>query len=229
MKPKTPQSPPREPGVEISHYIGHDIGKQSDPASLCVLERRDRPGSPLPAYLVRYLAQFHLGTSYARVKADVARMAADKRLRHPLLVADNTGVGSPVVDDLREADVPLLAVTITGGEAAASRAPDGTWRVPKKDLVGALQVVLYDRRLTVPAGMPGADVLARQLRDLQVKVTKAANERFEHAAGAKDDLALALALALWAAERSCGALPTQDASDDNRTLVSQAPDGVFWS
>src|SRR5262249_4351216 len=123
---------------------------------------------------------------------------------------------------------PLMAVCLTGGEAAAHKGPNGVWRVPKKDLVGALQVVLGDRRLSVNPKLPGADVLARQLRDLQVKITKSANETFEARAGAKDDLAVALALALWAAERCCGAIPSCD-SEDNYTLISRAPEGVFLS
>jgi hypothetical protein len=143
-------------------------------------------------------------------------------------VADNTGVGSPVVDDLREADVPLLAVTITGGEAAAHRDPAGVWRVPKKHLVGALQVVLYDKRLSVHPQLPGATTLQSQLRDLQLKITKSANETFEARSGAKDDLAIALMLALWAAERACGAIPDV-LSEAARTEMSKAPEGVFLS
>jgi hypothetical protein len=217
----------------LSHYVGLDLGRQADPSSICVLEKadpdpNDRSSDGLPRHAVRYLAQFHLGTSYSKVKAQMAQMMEQRKLRHPLLVADNTGVGSPVVDDLRAADVPLLPVTITGGEAAAARGTDGVWRVPKKHLVGGLQVVLYDKRLAVHPQLPGAGVLQRQLRDLQMKITKAGNETFEARSGAKDDLAVALMLALWAAERACGALPTEP-PEAAYTEISRAPEGVFWS
>ncbi len=86
------------PTIAISHFIGFDIGKRSDPSKLCVLERIDDPARELAAYKVRDLVRWHLGTPYPRVKADVIRMVGHKGLVYPLLVADQTGVGEAIVD-----------------------------------------------------------------------------------------------------------------------------------
>jgi hypothetical protein len=74
--------------------------------------------------------------------------------------------------------------------------------VPKKELVSTLQVLLAARRLQVAPRLAEAPTLVRELLNFQVKVTRAAHEIFgtwredQH-----DDLVLALAVALWYAER----------------------------
>jgi len=70
-----------------------------------------------------------------------------------VLVVDSTGVGAPVVDLLKRAPLEawLTPVTITGGEHQSS-GRDG-WRVPKRDLVTAVQVALERGELRLPVGM----------------------------------------------------------------------------
>ena len=60
------------------------------------------------------------------------------------LVVDATGVGRPVVDMLYASGLNPIAVTITGGDSV--HLTDGIWRVPKRDLVGLLQVLLQPSR-----------------------------------------------------------------------------------
>jgi hypothetical protein len=65
-------------------------------------------------------------------------------------VVDATGVGAPVVDLLRAAGIGerLVAVTITGSDDV-TRGPGGDWRVPKRDLVTGLQVMLQSGELGI--------------------------------------------------------------------------------
>ena len=92
-------------------------------------------------------------------------------------------------------------VTITAGhEVTLSEA--GEFRVPKKELVGVLQVLLQTRRLRISQALPEAAILAKELETFQVKLTAAANEAFgAWREGQHDDLVLAVALAAWAGER----------------------------
>jgi hypothetical protein len=92
-------------------------------------------------------------------------------------------------------------VTITAGhEVTLSEA--GRFRVPKKELVGVLQVLLPARRLRIAQSLPEAAILAKELETFQVKITAAANEAFgAWREGQHDDLVLAVALAAWAGER----------------------------
>ncbi len=65
-----------------------------------------------------------------------------------------------MVDLLRRARVGawLRPITITAGHKAT---PDdgGGWCVPKKDLVGVVQVLLQARRIKVPPALPEASTL----------------------------------------------------------------------
>jgi hypothetical protein len=68
-------------------------------------------------------------------------------------------------------------VAVTAGHAVQ---PDGAgWHVPKKELVGALQVLLQSRRLQVARSLPMSTVLVKELEKFRVKITPATNETFE--------------------------------------------------
>jgi hypothetical protein len=92
---------------------------------------------------VRYLERIPLGTSYPDIVERVCELVRSLELRWKcVLLVDAMGVGAPVVDLLRRAglECKMVPVTITGGEHPA-RGADG-WRVPKRDLVTAVQVAL---------------------------------------------------------------------------------------
>jgi hypothetical protein len=120
-----------------------------------------------------------------------------------ILAVDQTGVGRPVIDLLRGARIQaqVVPVTITAGHQATI-ADGGGWLVPKKELVSTLQVLLAARRLQVAPTLAEAPTLVRELQIFQVKITRAAHETFSSSGdGQHDDLVLALAIALWYAER----------------------------
>jgi len=161
-------------------------------------ERPDRPPLTVP-----HMQRWPLGTDYPTIVRDVA----DLLNTHPLnraqiqLVVDATGVGAAVVDLLRQSDMDwLVAVTIHAGNAATF---DGrTASVPKRDLIGAVSVVLEQRRLQIARALRDADALERELQNFRRRITPAGSETMsswrerDH-----DDLVLALALAVWYRER----------------------------
>jgi hypothetical protein len=75
---------------------------------------------------------------------------------------DQTGVGRAVVDMLRQAAGWVVPVTITGGHTV-SRADNGSYHVPKKELVTCLQLVMQSRRLQIARSLPDAATLVREL------------------------------------------------------------------
>ena len=115
---------------------------------------------------------------------------------HSDLVVDATGVGVPVVDQLRQAGLSPIPVTITSGRRVKCVA--GNWRVPKRALVGALIAALESGRLKVARGLPCGDALMCELRDFRVRITSHRHAAFGGAAE-HDDLVLAVALAVWRA------------------------------
>ena len=79
----------------------------------------DEAGPSRPAYSLRHLQRFALGTPYTEIVPAVARLASSAPLSgSAVLVVDQTGVGRPVVDMLRRRPDPaIVPVTITGGQA----------------------------------------------------------------------------------------------------------------
>jgi hypothetical protein len=94
------------------------------------------------------------------------------------------------------------AVTITGGDTQ-TQADAASWRVPKRDLVGALQVLLQQGRLKIASQLEHAETLRRELMNFRVKVNVTTGHDSYEAwrEGDHDDLVLAAALAAWRATR----------------------------
>lgn len=188
--------------MKTAYLIGLDLGQSEDYTALCVLERH-KAGGDRPSYDVRHLQRFKLGTSYPDL---VGRIGAMLR-RLPLeagslyLVVDATGVGAPVMDLLRRANlgVKLIAVTITAGDRV--RREGSHYRVPKRDLVFGAQVLLQAGRLRF-AQLPETPILVEELLSLRVTIDPdTAHDSYAcRRQGGHDDLVLALALACWYGE-----------------------------
>jgi hypothetical protein len=87
-------------------------------------------------------------------------------------------------------------VTITGGESVTEA--DGYLQVPKRELVGAVQVLLQTGRLKIARELPEAALLTSELLNFQVKITETGHDSYgAWREGQHDDLVLALALAVW--------------------------------
>ena len=206
VAPSPTKSNPSSPGPSNSFCVGLDLGQAQDPTALAVLERvaeRDLLGRTVAAYDLRHLERFQLGTGYPEVIERVLALFAEEPLAGQTLAVDHTGVGAVVVDMLRKAKpkARILPITITAG-SNVTRGEKGDFRVPKKDLVGALQVLLQQGRLRVAADMPEAAILVKELQNFQVRITAHANEQYAAwREGLHDDLVLAAAIAAWAAEK----------------------------
>jgi hypothetical protein len=117
------------------------------------------------------------------------------------LVIDATGVGRPVVDLFRASGLDPTAVTITGADRATGNFRSA--RVPKRDLVNVVLLALQAGTLTIPAELEHAPTLARELAEMRRKVSVNGHDSYGvWTDGEHDDLVLALALALWLAERA---------------------------
>jgi hypothetical protein len=87
-------------------------------------------------------------------------------------------------------------VTITCGDT--ERYADGYYRVPKRDLIVGLQVLMQQCGLQIAEGMKEGATLVREMAEMQVKISGSGNEQFgAWRSGEHDDLVLAVALACW--------------------------------
>lgn len=193
--------------AEAVHHIGLDLGKRRDHSAIAVVERVEYRyayggGERGPA-CVRYLERVPLGTPYPEVVAQVREIARWRGLAGDCaLVVDATGVGAPVVEMLEQARLgcEVHAVTLTAGGHESSRHSGGiTWHnVPKNDLFGELLVLLERHELRLPKRLKETGPLVRELSDIRMTRTETGGARLgadQH--GQHDDLAIALALALW--------------------------------
>lgn len=172
-------------------YTGLDLGQAQDYTALIVVEQ--------VAYTHFHtvgIKRYPLGTAYPVIVDDVCALR-EQKLGHTPLIIDGTGVGRAVVDLFRaKLHRGAVAVQITAG-GTAQEAEDGYWHVPKRDLIGAVQVLLQQGQLKFDASHPEAAALVKELENYQVKITAAANDTYNARDGLHDDLVLALALAVW--------------------------------
>ena len=130
--------------------------------------------------------------------ADVVQMTNEPPLRGTLLAVDQTGVGRPVAEILEQAGAYELTRVIVSSGHAAGWAEDGARLVPKRDLVGILQVLLQSRRLRIAGQLPEAAILEQELLCFRAKTSTAGAEDSEAwRERPHDDLVLAVALACW--------------------------------
>jgi len=195
----------------MAYFVGLDLATAVDFTAIAVLHRGD---GPKPAYLLQHLQRVrgvpYLGTVTAPgiVENVRARLLAEPALRGCHLAVDRTGVGRPVVDAFRAAGLPcvLWALTITAGASMHQEQLDLS--VPKRDLVGAAQMLLGAGRLHFDSRLPLADTLRQELKNFAVKITAAGNEQFAAwRENATDDCVFAVAMACWLGERFGSADP----------------------
>lgn len=181
-------------------FVGLDLGQASDYTALAVLERLAQPGKTEAYYHVRHLERVRNVPYPDVVDKTLAMMRSPALAGTSALVVDQTGVGAPVVDLFRRAHARLNAVLIHGGDTQTS---DGqTWRVPKRNLAGVLQVLFQSGRLKISKKLPLAGTLQAELMNFKVKIDPVtAHDSYSAWREADhDDLVLAVALACWYAE-----------------------------
>ena len=158
-------------------------------------------------YAARHLERLPKGTPYPAQVARIQDLYENLTLMNgvkPRLVVDATGVGRPVTDMLRAAKLNPIAVSITAGDTVTQ---DGdNFRVPKRDLVSTIQVLLQSERLKIAKALPDAQTLVDELLAFKVNINQRGHDAYGNDVGSwrenpHDDLVLATALACWFGEQ----------------------------
>jgi hypothetical protein len=181
-------------------YVGVDLAQARDYTAVAIVEQIGK------VYQVRHLTRMK-DLPYPAIVAAVKKLVTDLEWLPDgigtQLIVDQTGVGRPVVDLLKDSRLRPIAISITGGDKASCDPNDNkSWRVPKRDLVSNLLVLSQTERLKIAKEMPEAQTLADELLNLHVTIdprtahdSYAAWRENQH-----DDLVFAISLALWWAE-----------------------------
>src|ERR1700674_1962632 len=141
-------------------FVGLDLGQSQDHSALAGVERDEisvgemdyatyeRPR--VRRYRMQYVERLALGTPYQTVVERVRQVVRQRPLMGQCtLVMDATGVGAPVVDLLRVANLGcgIVPVNLTG-EVLESKS-GSVWNVPKQVLISGLLVMLEKKELAL--------------------------------------------------------------------------------
>lgn len=194
--------------------MGVDLGMQRDPSAYAVVECVDAAGD---RWEVRSFSRIALGTEYARVVERLVEIVhgVEAKLRQggdagnvPVRV-DATGVGLPVVQELRAALGPereVTAVLFTHGHHYTTR-PEWppTATLGKAWLVSRLQALFGQGRLKLPLLHREAAAMKRELMSYEIHVDQDGDDKYgAFKVGAHDDLVTALGLAVLEAPQRVG-------------------------
>ena len=194
---------------DLRYTVGLDLGRTRNHTALVVLERvwhaataaefiasgtRGYQGEH--RYTVVGADRLSLGTPYPRVVSWVKSVAKTLGSQLGDIVVDASGVGSVVMDDLRKAEIgaTLLGVVITGDQACGTRGSGrtsaGYLTLSRTELLTKLQSAVQGRKFRIDrARCREWEALRRELSTVRMDGGGAKRNQ--------DDLAFALALAVW--------------------------------
>lgn len=207
---------------------GLDLGKKGDYSAFCPIEQTKQENGDFH-YTLRHLERYELGLEYPIILKMVGQRMQHPSLKGSRLIVDYTGVGAPVFDMMKERrhlfnGARLIPILITGGERVSFDNKYKAWHVSKKVLAANLQSLFEESRISIPDkiiinGINFSEKLIEELVNFQVKITKSANEKFEHREGQHDDLVLSVALATWLGEYTGSGKAADISSDDGEDSI----------
>ena len=191
----------------VTYVAGLSLGQASEASGFTVLERRcpqgdygDKTGAAV--YAVRHLVRYPPGTPYSAIVEAMKGVFAEKPVKGSVLMIDQTAVGRGVYDLFwnGRTGASVWGLAVTAGHSAGKDDRGGNL-VPKKDLVGVLQVLLQGKRLKVAQGLDMAATLADELQQFRLRTVPLTDDVVEGRERPHDDLVLAVAVAAWQGER----------------------------
>jgi hypothetical protein len=206
-------------GRTASYFIALDLGKRQDYTALTVLAEREEREQvrrtfknrvqtemsrkwTFSGYWLQHLQRWSLGTKYKQIAADVAELTRRPPFvgTETTLVVDRGGVGEAVYEQIagrvEGGAVEIDSVTITGGRKVTLAGP-GHYRVPKRDLVAALQVAVQNGEIKAASGLELWGTLRDEMETFTAEITQTGHDTYEARQGKHDDLVLALAMPVW--------------------------------
>jgi hypothetical protein len=199
--------------------LGVDLGQSHDYTAAVVNERcegrvltlkkkrwqvePEQTGSRvLVRHRIKFIHRYVLGTPYPQIASSIKSLLAQlpEMRDQPELFVDGTGVGVGVVDIFREAGLSPISVAITAG-TTVNRISSHEVRVPKRELASLTQAVLQSGRIEIARDLSFSRLLEDELANFRVKISQGGDTTYEGRSNVHGDLVLALAIALWGAEK----------------------------
>ena len=190
-------------------YAGYDPGGMTDPAALVVVEKV--PGRAAtqnedesvfnPAFRVLFTRTFYEAETahaesdteggqkaredvYTKFNVEIADLHKTAHFRK--LIVDSTGIGSPIVSHCKELGLPVEGLNLH--------------RRNQEEIFSNLKILFEQRKVELPDSME----LLTSLNCIVSERNRIGGYSFSHPHGTHDDLAYALALAVWRAGKGGG-------------------------
>lgn len=184
----------------MNHYIGVDLGQRRDYTAIAVItERQIFAGRDKVSYQpvrhtelhLSYLKRLPLRTPYTSLPPRLRNLVTILNPTRVTVAVDASGPGVPVVDMLHRAGLgaDILAAFIAAAGDGKSR-KNGFYTIGRNTLLSLLRIALERRMLKFATALKLRPELDAELIGLSAN---------PNLAGAHDDLAFSIALALWAA------------------------------
>ncbi len=183
------------PGGDL--YAGYDPGGLTDPAVLVVVQRTvvEEPEDALKKKRLVFRVvlsktfilpkeerrENELSNVYTRFTVKVSEI--HQKMGFKRLLVDATGLGSPLVAHCKELKLPAEGLVFS--------------QKTKQENLSNLKILIEQKRVEFPEDLE----LLSHLNSITCDTTRMGLYTFDHASGTHDDLAYALALALWAARK----------------------------
>lgn len=149
-----------------SYVMGVDLAKSRDYTAIVIMDRKT--GEVIKTYRWNKI-------DWLYTKRKIVEIA--KQYKAQVLV-DETGVGNPVVEDLKRESINIKGFIFTNSS--------------KKELINDLQVAFETARLTIS---PSEKTLIEEIQIYEYEMTARGNITYNAPAGGHDDMVIALALA----------------------------------
>jgi len=205
---------------QIFRYLmGGDLGQARDFSTQIYIEQvrdyTERPKEPGSAermgkiiqnllYEVFHIHEHPLQTPYPDIVNDLyARWDHPAVKGQMMSVMDAGGPGRPVIDMMKSKGIkPITPIIITGGDKPSFDKDTGMYKVPKRELVFTLLTAYQAGRIRLGV-QPLTPRLKEQLENLRPKFDRRTGHDSYEAMVEEihDDLAIALALAVWYGEK----------------------------
>ena len=171
-----------------SFYGGYDPGGRTDPAAFVVVEKM-KDGTMKIVLVKTYLAHLH-GKNiqdenlYTRFTAEIADI--NKSLKMKKLFIDQTGLGQPIVEQCKTLKLPSEGLDISAKT--------------KEELLSNLKILFELKNIILPSADRDLELnILSNLNCIEADRKPAGGYIFSHPRGTHDDIAFALALAVWGA------------------------------
>lgn len=174
--------------------VSIDVGQMADYTAITVIQVKESQDRVTP--IVIHLERLPLKTPYPIQVSRIKELILKLNNLDVYTVLDVTGVGKAVQEMFMLAGVRPTGILITGGDKVDR---DGNiWKVPKKDLISALQLSFMSKEMKISGHLVELDTLLRELENFRMKISASGNVQMggwrdsDH-----DDMVLSVAMGIW--------------------------------